>query len=49
MPRTAVFGLSVEQELLDFVNTEALPGTGIQPDAFWRGYAKLLADLAFWP
>ena len=46
MPRTAVFGLSVEQELLDFVNTEALPGTGIQPDAFWRGYAKLLADLA---
>jgi malate synthase len=46
MPRAAAFGLSVEQVLFDFVNTEALAGTGIQPDTFWQGYAKLLADLA---
>ncbi len=46
MPRAAAFGLSVEQILFDFVNTEALAGTGIQPDTFWQGYAKLLTELA---
>jgi malate synthase len=46
MSRATAFGLSVERSLLDFVNTEALPGTGIEPDAFWQGYAALLADLA---
>ena len=46
MARATTFGLSVEQVLFDFVNTEALPGTGIQADTFWQGYATLLADLA---
>ena len=46
MAYATVFGLSVESALLDFVNTEALPGAGIEADAFWKGYAALLADLA---
>ena len=46
MARTAAFGLSIDDILLTFVNDEALPGTGISPDAFWQGYAGLLADLA---
>ena len=46
MPHVTVFGLEVEQSLLDFVNTEALPGTGIDAAVFWRGYAGLLTDLA---
>ena len=46
MARATAFGLSVEASLLDFINTEALPGTGIEPDTFWRGYAGLVADLA---
>jgi malate synthase len=46
MPHATVFGLSVETTLLDFVNTEALPGTGIEADTFWQGYAALLANLA---
>jgi malate synthase len=39
-------GLEVDGELADFVEAEALPGTGIAAEAFWRGFAALLADLA---
>jgi malate synthase len=46
MARTAAFGLSIDDTLLAFVNTEALPGTGLSADAFWQGYASLIADLA---
>ncbi len=45
MPYASVFGLSVEQTLLDFVNTEALPGTGVEADTFWQGYAALLGAI----
>ena len=46
MDRVSTAGLSIAHELHDFVNTEALPGTGIEPDAFWSGLAAILADLA---
>ena len=39
-------GLRIAKPLYDFVNAEALPGTSITADVFWRGYAALLADLA---
>ena len=39
-------GLEVDDELADFVETEALPGTGIAAEAFWRDFAAILADLA---
>ena len=39
-------GLEVDGELADFVEAEALPGTGIAAEAFWRGFAAILADLA---
>ena len=28
-------GLTVAKQLYEFVNTEALPGTGVEPDVFW--------------
>ncbi|MFD1363669.1 malate synthase G [Lentibacillus salinarum] len=37
--------LQVAQELYDFVNSEALPGTGLDRDQFWRDLEKLVADL----
>jgi malate synthase len=46
MDRVSTAGLSIARELHDFVNTEALPGTGLEPDAFWSGLAAILADLA---
>ena len=39
-------GIRVAKPLYDFVNDEALPATGISGDAFWSGFAGLLADLA---
>jgi malate synthase len=39
-------GIRVAAELHDFVETRALPGTGIDSAAFWAGFAQLLADMA---
>ena len=30
-------GLQVDSQLADFVETKALPGTGIAADEFWKG------------
>ena len=38
-------GLRVARALYDFVNNEALPGTGVEPAAFWTGYGALIRDL----
>ncbi|WP_263143770.1 malate synthase G [Pseudomonas sp. RIT-PI-AD] len=44
--RVQVGGLQVAKVLFDFVNNEAIPGTGIAAEAFWEGAAKVIADLA---
>ncbi len=41
-----VHGLKVDAELHRFLETEALPGTGVEPAAFWSGFAALFRDLA---
>ena len=38
-------GLGVAGELAAFIETEALPGTGVDAAAFWKGFASLVADL----
>ena len=43
--RVKVGNLRVAQVLYDFVNDEALPGTGLDPDTFWSGVDKVVADL----
>ena len=40
-----VAGLSVAREYKDFIETEALPGTGVMADKFWSGYAAVLKEL----
>ena len=42
----ALAGLSVDPQLAAFVADEACPGTGVSPEAFWAGFAKVVADLA---
>jgi malate synthase len=44
--RTTIHGLKVATELKDFVDGEVLPGTGIDPDRFWDGFAAIVRDLA---
>src|ERR1700749_3293887 len=43
--RVTVHGLQVARSLYDFVNKEALPGTGIEADKFWTGFAALAVKL----
>ncbi|NVZ51441.1 malate synthase G [Pseudomonas sp. B6002] len=41
-----VGGLQVAKVLFDFVNNEAIPGTGITAEQFWAGADKVIHDLA---
>jgi malate synthase len=38
--------LEIDKVLYDFVNLEAMPGTGIQERHFWQGFAALVQALA---
>ncbi|MDH4609183.1 malate synthase G [Pseudomonas sp. BN102] len=38
--------LQVAAELAAFIDNEALPGTGLEPAAFWQGFDALVHDLA---
>ncbi|MGP9803364.1 malate synthase G [Paracoccus sp. NSM] len=42
MARVTRHGLEVDQDFARFVEDQVLPGTKVQADAFWRGYAALL-------
>ncbi|WP_342642226.1 malate synthase G [Rhodoligotrophos ferricapiens] len=37
--------LQVEADLARFIEEEALPGTGIEPEAFWSGFDRLAHEL----
>ncbi|MCV7384778.1 malate synthase G [Mycolicibacter longobardus] len=43
--RVSVGELRVARTLYDFITDEALPGTGLDPDSFWAGVDKVVADL----
>ena len=38
--------LGIDKVLYDFVNDEAMPGSGIQVRSFWSGFGTLVRDLA---
>jgi malate synthase len=44
--RTTVHGLHVATVLKDFVDQRVLPGTGLEADGFWQGFAAIVHDLA---
>jgi malate synthase len=44
--RVSVDHLEIDGNLYDFVNREAIPGTGVQEQPFWRGFANLVGALA---
>src|SRR5215218_1566840 len=46
MRRTSLAGLEIDSSLARFVEDEALPGTGVDPERFWGGLADLAAEFA---
>jgi malate synthase len=43
--RIIVEGLQVAKPLHDFVNDKAVPGTGLDKNTVWRGFAEIVRDL----
>lgn len=46
MTHTDVAGLKVDSALVDFINNEAMPGTGVDKAAFWESFAGIVRDFA---
>jgi malate synthase len=44
--RVELKGISIAKSLSDFVESEALPGTGVARERFWSGLAQLVAEFA---
>ena len=44
--RVQVGGLQVAKALYDFINNEAIPGTGLAAEQFWAGAAAVINELA---
>ncbi|MBN8490905.1 MAG: malate synthase G [Burkholderiales bacterium] len=44
--RIQVHGLQVAAELHRFIEEKVLPGTGVDPAAFWQGFDRIVHDLA---
>ncbi|PQA78475.1 malate synthase G [Rhodoferax sp. TS-BS-61-7] len=45
-PRTTAHRLQVATSLHQFIESKVLPGTGIAPEVFWKGFDAIVADLA---
>ena len=45
MTTLSLNGLSVDQQLAQFVEQQLLPGTGISTDTFWQGFADIVNEL----
>jgi malate synthase len=43
--RIALHGLQIDRRLHDMIASDALPGTGIAPDTFWKGLSDLVHEL----
>ena len=39
-------GLKISKTLFKFINSEAIPGTGIDPEVFWNKFSKFVHELA---
>ncbi len=45
MTRTERHGLQVDTRLVEFLENQALPGSGVEADQFWAGFAAIIRDL----
>ena len=45
MARTEKYGLQVDDQLVDFVEANALPGIDVSADSFWKGLSGIVSTL----
>ena len=38
--------LKISSVLFDFINNEAIPGTNIESEHFWKGFSNVVHELA---
>ena len=43
--RVTAGGLQIARPLYDFIQERAIPGTGVDPEAFWEGFGEIVRDL----
>ncbi|MDR6952633.1 malate synthase [Ancylobacter sp. 3268] len=46
MSTVDIAGLHIDADLYAFINDEAIPGTGIDPAAFWQGFAEIVGEFS---
>ncbi len=46
MKKTTVNNLTIDEDLLNFINNEAIPGTDIDPKVFWNSFDEVVHKLA---
>ena len=45
MKKIKVNNLSIDENLLKFINQEVIPGTDVSVDSFWDGFSKAVENL----
>ena len=38
-------GLSIDEKLVTFIESEAIPGTGVDTQKFWQGFSEIVEKL----
>ena len=46
MSKVTIENLKINSTLLDFINKEAIPGTNIKVENFWRSFDEAVHELA---
>ena len=39
-------GIKIDSKIIEFINLEAIPGTNIKVDSFWKSFSEIALELA---
>ena len=46
MKKVNINNLKIDENLVKFINEEAIPGTGLASDHFWKEFSNVVHELA---
>ena len=46
MKKVNINNLKIDENLIKFINEEAIPGTGLDSDHFWKEFSNVVHELA---